>query len=313
MTVIRHQLSVINLQKIFMNSQAMASNLEELNQKNSIRNLLEVLKTRVKYFDVIDSQGQVIGKVKDLILDAHRQLNLVIDQQINHESTQFDKHKLIVLRSQKIKTVNNETKSIFLDVNQSEVKHMSEYQQLNTPDSQNISDNLSQQPTNGQTINSHIETAALEEVDQETIIRLLEERLVVDNKKRKVGEVIVRKEIETRMIQVPVRREKLIVEQVSPEHKQLAEIDLTAGEISDIELTEGKYSEVSNFDSGLTVSGEFNSPKIASLLLNAIALERNPECQQVKVVITVTDESTQKKYQEWFDRCSQGQQPKSEK
>src|ERR1051325_7788102 len=119
MTDNSHQLSVITLQKIFMNSQAMASNLEELNQKNSIRNLLEVLKGRVKYFDVIDSQGQVIGKVKDLILDAHRQLNLVIDQQINQENTQFDKHKLIILRSQKIKTVNNETKSIFLDLNQS--------------------------------------------------------------------------------------------------------------------------------------------------------------------------------------------------
>jgi len=43
-----------------------------------------------------------------------------------------------------------------------------------------------------------------------------------------VGEVIVRKVIETRMVevQVPVRHEKLIVEQVSPERKQLAEIDL---------------------------------------------------------------------------------------
>jgi len=61
---------------------------------------------------------------------------------------------------------------------------------------------------------------------EEEIIRLLGERLVVDRGKRKIGEVIVRKEIETRMIQVPVRREKLIVEQVSPERKQLAEINL---------------------------------------------------------------------------------------
>jgi len=60
---------------------------------------------------------------------------------------------------------------------------------------------------------------------EEEIIRLLGERLVVDRGKRKI-EVIVRKEIETRMIQVPVRHEKLIVEQVSPERKQLAEINL---------------------------------------------------------------------------------------
>lgn len=63
-------------------------------------------------------------------------------------------------------------------------------------------------------------------VSSETI-PLLEERVVVDHRKRKVGEVIVRKEIETEIIEVPVQREKLIVEQVGSEHKQLAEIDLT--------------------------------------------------------------------------------------
>jgi len=65
------------------------------------------------------------------------------------------------------------------------------------------------------------------EILSEELIRLLGERVVVDRNKRKVGEVIVRKVIETRMVQVqvPVRHEKLIVE-VSPERKQLAEIDL---------------------------------------------------------------------------------------
>lgn len=70
------------------------------------------------------------------------------------------------------------------------------------------------------------------------IIRLLGERLVVDCTKRKVGEVIVRKEIVTRTIQVPVRYEKLIVEQVSPERKLLAEIDLGQEEVIGIELLE---------------------------------------------------------------------------
>jgi hypothetical protein len=65
------------------------------------------------------------------------------------------------------------------------------------------------------------------EVAQEEVIQLREERLVVDRAKQKVGEVIVRKEIETEYIQVPVQREKLIVEQVGAEPKQLAEIDLT--------------------------------------------------------------------------------------
>ena len=70
------------------------------------------------------------------------------------------------------------------------------------------------------------------------IVRLVEERLVVNRSKHKIGEVIVRKEIETRIIQVPVRYEKLIVEQVSPERKQLVEVNLGQAEGARIELTE---------------------------------------------------------------------------
>ncbi len=58
-------------------------------------------------------------------------------------------------------------------------------------------------------------------------ISLLEERLAVNLTKRKVGEIVVRKEVETRIVEIPVRHEKLIVEQVEPEYKQLAVIDLT--------------------------------------------------------------------------------------
>jgi hypothetical protein len=103
------------------------------------------------------------------------------------------------------------------------------------------------------------------------------------------------------------------VEQISPEHKQLAEIDLGEGEIAGVDLTEVERPEFAGFGSSLTVSGEFSSPKIASLLLNAIAQERNHGCQQLHVTISVEDESHQKKYQEWFDRCSKGQSLKPEK
>ena len=139
---------------------------------------------------------------------------------------------------------------------------------------------------------------------EDDIIRLLEERLVVDLSKRKVGEVIVRKEIETRMVQVPIRREKLIVEQVSPERKKLAEIDLGQAELAGIELLEtaSKATETTSLDSGATVSGEFESPKIASLVLNAIALERRHGCKKVRVEIVVEDAERQKTYQEWFNR-----------
>lgn len=166
---------------------------------------------------------------------------------------------------------------------------MSDYLAAPTPIDQQISDTLTEPNHN------HI-------VEVDKNFRLLEERLVVDSVRQKVGEVIVRKVIETEMVQVPVRREKLIVEQVGPENKQLAEIDLSQGEISGIELAENASKELASWDSGLTVSGSFSSPKIASLLLNAIALERNHGCQQVHISISVVDEEHRQKYQEWFDR-----------
>jgi PRC-barrel domain len=63
-------------------------------------------------------------------------------------------------------------------------------------------------------------------VSAEEVIPLLAERVVVDRHKRKVGEVVVRKVIETEIVEVVVRREKLIVEQVSPNYQELAVIDL---------------------------------------------------------------------------------------
>jgi stress response protein YsnF len=86
--------------------------------------------------------------------------------------------------------------------------------------------------------------AATSEVAQEEVIPLLEERLIVDQKKRKVGEVVVRKEIETEIIEVPVQREKLIVEQVGPEPKQLAEIDLAEEQLPPLPRPEAQLPRI---------------------------------------------------------------------
>jgi stress response protein YsnF len=302
-----------------MNSQPMANNLKQVYKKTNIHTLLETLKNKVRDFVVTDRQGQIVGKVKDLILDANRRLNLVISQQTNqknrknHGTPDVNSHRLVLLLSQKINKINNGDRCILLDIDKSEVEHMPEYLEAATSDSQITVDELTAPNMNEQMSKSQIETVNAAELDDEDIVSLIEERLIADHKQHKIGEVIVRKKIETRMVQVPVRREKLIVEQVSPENKQLAEIDLRQGEISGIEFMAGERPEGTILDSHLTVSGDFSSPKIASLLLNAIALEQKHGCQQVKITIAVTDESLQNKYQEWFDRCSQGQKPQAKK
>ncbi|MBW4424810.1 MAG: YsnF/AvaK domain-containing protein [Nostoc desertorum CM1-VF14] len=302
-----------------MNSQPMTKNIGQANSDSQTSTSLADLRKKVKDFAVFDQQGQLVGVVHDLIVDANRRLNLVISNQVDQETLEYgqqlaDKHpSLFRLQSQKIKKIDKPTKSVFIDLNKSEIEYMPEYLETETPGERILSENSTEQPVNYQTTNNPVEPVNLEEATEEQIIRLLEERLVVESSKRKIGEVIVRKQVETRMIQVPIRREKLIVEQISPEHKQLAEIDLGQEEISGIELTDIERLEVTHLNSGLTVSGEFSSPKTASLLLNAIALEQNHGCNQVRVTIAVEDESHQKKYQEWFDRCSKGQQPNPEK
>jgi stress response protein YsnF len=75
------------------------------------------------------------------------------------------------------------------------------------------------------------------EILDEKIIPLLEERLIIDRHKRKSGEIVIRKVIETEVIEVLVRREKLIVEQVSPEYKELAVIDLGRTSVNETSLS----------------------------------------------------------------------------
>jgi hypothetical protein len=90
----------------------------------------------------------------------------------------------------------------------------------------------------------------------------------------------------------------------TPIVKQLANIDLGEEQLAGIQLASQEMPETTNFESGLTVSGEFISPKVASLLLNAIAMERNNGCRRIRITIAVDNEQHQQQYQEWFARTS---------
>ncbi len=143
--------------------------------------------------------------------------------------------------------------------------------------------------------------ASTSKVLKEEVISLLEERLMVDFTRRKVGEIIVRKEIETHVlqVQVPVRREKLIVEQISPEYKKLAEVDLGQTDTSpgDIETHHRDGFCQSTYP---TVCGELKSPKAASDLLNQISNTPSHGCKIIRIEIVLENLSHQKTYEELF-------------
>nr|WP_232224217.1 DUF2382 domain-containing protein [Mastigocladopsis repens] len=257
----------------------------------------------MKDFAVIDRQGQLVGGVRDLIIDANRQLEFVVSQSDSQVS-----NRSFLLSSKIVEKIDSQIQKIFINLDKSQIQYLPEYiERENQVSEMEQNSNSQEVNTQDSELRAAVANATVSSVDSvEDIIRLLEERLVIDRSKRKVGEVIVRKEIETQIVQVPIRREKLIVEQVSPERKQLAEIDLGQGEIFGVDLNENEKETplFANSNGALTVRGEFTSPKIASLLLNAIALERNHGCKAVQVTILVEDEERQKTYQEWFDRTS---------
>lgn len=96
-------------------------------------------------------------------------------------------------------------------------------------------------------------------------ISLLEERLKVTRRKEKAGEVVIRKQVETRMINIPLRREKLIVERIGENPQKLTEVVVAEEAVSGF-----KYNELNNNDSLCLNTSQFLSPSTAQELLTDI-------------------------------------------
>jgi len=137
----------------------------------------------------------------------------------------------------------------------------------------------------------------MSEEENEKKIQLLEEKVEVNRSKKKVGEVVVSKQVETKMVEVsvPVKQEKLIVEQIGNNgSQQLAEVDLVQDKITGIE----KQSAVNSTE--YIVTGEFISPRVARDALAAI----HNGCSKIRLEIVVENRELQQIYQEIFDGCT---------
>lgn len=284
-----------------MTNSTSVNKLESYQHNLRIKVLMEKLKSKLKNFSILDNNGFVMGRVKDVVIDSARQLNLVVS-----EADSYNDHRLFLLRSSYIQQVDSENKSAIVNMSKADIDTLPEYKasekqaesKLITPNIKAVERKI-EMPAVSESDNLTEDDEPLDVVEEE-VIRLLEERLVVDVKKQKLGDVIVRKEVETRIIQVPVRREKLIVEQVGPERRKLAEIDL--GQPEEVAEIETDKNAIHNHEPN--VSGVFNSPRTASLLLDAMAKQRHHGCKYVRVEIVLEDDTHQQTYQEWFNRCS---------
>ncbi len=290
-----------------MNGQASAEKIATAKSITRLNRVPEKVRTKLKSFTVKDNQGHLVGKVKDVYFDANGQLNFVVAG-LGSENT-----RIFLLSIKLLKKVDYHQKALFVTINLAQVELLpgvsanagSQYLENASEAHSEFSNSELTNPstamsnlTDADRTDANLETDEDEEnfdiVDQE-VIRLLEERLVINRSKRKVGEVIVRKEIETRMVQVPIQWEKLIVEQVGDDPKVLAEIDLGEGNITGIDLTEIKSDRQEP-----TVKAEFTSVQKASKILNSIASQPRHGCVKVRIELVLEDKQLEDTYQKWM-------------
>jgi len=210
--------------------------------KGKIKQLLDQFREKFTFFTIVNQKGEVLGRVEDFCVEKNHRLYMVMSAQwTNAESPWF------LLSRQHIQTIDPDNRIVIVDLSPAELEYLPVYQKRETPTAK-LSEDLphssviSTSAVNSEKamdaeerVNSDLEQSdQTSEIVEEDMIRLLEEKLVVNRSKQKVGEVVVRKEIETRVVEVPVRREKLIVEQVGEEPKQLAEIDLGKGKVTGV-------------------------------------------------------------------------------
>jgi stress response protein YsnF len=289
-----------------MNGQASPEKIATAQSITRLNRVPEKVKAKLKTFTVKDNKGLLVGKIKDVYFDANGQLNFMVAG-LGSENT-----RIFIVSIKLLKKVDYHQKALFLSINSDQAdllprvseagrqslekasKLHSEFNNSELTNPSTVMSNLTDADRTDENLETDEDEENFDIVDQE-VIRLLEERLVINRSKRKVGEVIVRKEIETRMVQVPIQWEKLIVEQVGDDPKVLAEIDLGEGSITGIDLTEIKSDRQEP-----TVKAEFTSVQKASKILNSIASQPRHGCVKVRLEIVLENKQLEDTYQKWL-------------
>lgn len=171
-------------------------------------------------------------------------------------------------------------------------------------------------------------------------IQLVEERLVVNRKRVKVGEVVVRRVVETEIIEVPIQREKLIIERIGsgepPVEVSLGETRIqgydigaqpavaadtqdaiangnfetiqdairflsTAAERSDFNCEKVRVAIILNGDTGLKGTVyDFETPQVAIQKLSRLEKILLNQCSNVRLELFLKDRSKVQAYQDWI-------------
>ncbi|MGK7937966.1 MAG: YsnF/AvaK domain-containing protein [Xenococcaceae cyanobacterium] len=224
-----------------------------------LKSQLSRLNRELISYQIIDRQGISRAEVRDVYYDANNELNLLIN------ITEIDdKISLRRLEYQDICKIDLANKLVFSNLSYQEIENLPLYQSVPV----HLKKALQEYPLYNDcemnpAHNNYKEQSTEPEVDQ---IPLLEEQLEVTKHRQKVGEVIVRKQVETRIVQVPLRREKLIVERIGKDPEKLTEVVIGEGKIGGF-----KYEELNDNNSLHITKSSFFDLSTAQELLEALA------------------------------------------
>lgn len=176
-----------------MNNSSSARMPEPLQQadQHKLQENVNNLKSNLSGFSVLDKAGECVGQVRDVVLDAAQHLCLVVARTKRDGSSH-----VFSLPTRVIEKVNKRTRSLLITLDQNTLATLPAYQ----PEMVNPSTH--DQPAGSVSHSagpvSHVDAAAKavagdRHASDDFTFPLLEERLQVNYNRRKIGEVIVRK------------------------------------------------------------------------------------------------------------------------
>ena len=229
-------------------------------------------------YQIIDSQGIPRATVADIYYAADNSLNLLIKLD---RSTDLDRLSLRRLTSSDIRQIDRANKLILSSLSYQRLENLPLYQTLPNHLQEAVAESFSSDDYEMNPIHNQNLTPS-SEIER---IALLEEKLQVKRRKQKVGEVIVRKQVETRMVQLPLRRETLIVERIGNNPERLTEVVISENQVNGF-----KYEELSDQAQLNASRSHYLNLQTAQELLEAIARLSSANNAKVRVEI-VTDSS----------------------
>ncbi len=266
---------------------------DRLGSTNDLKTQLSRLDKQLISYKVIARQGISKGEVKDIYYDANNELNLLVKLiEVDKVDNQVNLRRL---KHQDICQLDLDDKSILSNLSSQQIENLPIYQAV----PEHLKEALSKSPLYDDcqmnpVFNSDREQSTTSDVYQ---ISLLEEKLQVARRKQKVGEVIVRKEVETRMVKVPIRREKLIVERIGKNPERLTEVVIAEEKVNGF-----KYEDFNHTESLHITKSHFLDVQTAQQLLEAIAQLSSAANATVRLEIVTNSSEHQIKHQGVCDR-----------